>query len=206
MITRQTRKLTGCCQFTLLLWVCFASSRQVSHVHVLIKSLLHPLQLLFESSVYFIQHAWSCGYSSIAVSDRADTVSASFKPSLLPTQCDCHWQCLPAATSNVICCCHKTASTTNSVYIFNKVFEFWHYSLIAGHHFNWACYYYPNAIINCDCVGKTSCTAFMHMYRTDKEQKLVITGIHKRNLANVRMPECWMEVHVLTDKQWEQNP
>ena len=54
-----------------------------SHVHVLpvlLKYSSRPLRLLFESGVYFVQHAWRCGllgYCSRAASDRADTVALS---------------------------------------------------------------------------------------------------------------------------------
>ena len=39
-------------------------------MHVLLKYSLHPLQLLFESGVYFIQHAWRCGYCLRAATNR----------------------------------------------------------------------------------------------------------------------------------------
>ena len=43
-----------------------------SCVHMLLKYLSHPLQLLFKSSIYFNLHVWRCGYCLSVVSDQAD--------------------------------------------------------------------------------------------------------------------------------------
>ena len=61
---------------SLFRWIKFALQvhNEFSCVHVLIKYSLHPLQLLFESGVFFfVQHVWRCSYCSRTVSDQVNT-------------------------------------------------------------------------------------------------------------------------------------
>ena len=39
-------------------------------MYVLLKYSSHPLRLLFESSVCFVQHVWRCGYCSRVATNR----------------------------------------------------------------------------------------------------------------------------------------